>query len=155
MSVVVVACQSADSREASLTAQDSAAIRDVRQAFVEAELKGSWRRQASLFSEEGALLESRGPAVVGRSAIRAGLEEFDVVVDSFELRSLELAGNGLLAVDRGTYTIGITHVSGVLHDSGWYLMVLERDRTLWRIAALTHDSEPEATSASPDPAVGR
>ncbi len=152
--VCLVACGPPGSPSEPLTARDRASIDAVRRSFVEAELAGDWRRQANLFRADGALLESQGPGVVGRAAIRAGLEEFRTTADSFALRSLELAGNGALAVDRGRYALRVPRDGSPVRDSGWYLMVLTRDRTGWRIAALTHHSDREAVPPPSAPLPG-
>ena len=43
--------------------------------------------------------------MVGRTAIRLGLEEFDIVLEDFKLTSLEIEGADGQAYDRGTYSL--------------------------------------------------
>jgi hypothetical protein len=153
LATLVAGCGSPETQgpSAPLSSSDSASIHQLRRAFSETQLSGAWRRQAGLFTPDGALLEGRRRPLIGRAAIRGGLGEFDIAVDTFDLSSREVAGNRTLAVDRGRYVIGVrTSRSGPLvRDSGWYLMVLKGQRNRWRIAALTHhsDGRSEADSA--------
>jgi hypothetical protein len=147
---LVAGCGPQETPSAHLSPSDSASIDQIRRALAETELAGSWREQVDLFVPDGALLEGRRPPLVGRAAIRAGLGEFDIAVDTFDLSSREVAGNRSLAVDRGRYVIGVrTSRSGpMVLDSGWYMMVLRQQRNRWRIAALTHHSDGRSADAA-------
>jgi ketosteroid isomerase-like protein len=139
-----------------LSPDDVAAIVDVRERFVEYELDGAWADQAALYTEDAALLEPEGPVMVGRTAIRLGLEEFDIVLEDFKLTSLEIEGADGQAYDRGIYSLEyLDYRSGdTITETGNYLMVLRKysDGT-WLIAALIHNSNQslDGPSSTPDP----
>jgi ketosteroid isomerase-like protein len=118
------------------------AIDQVRTSFVEAELKGDRAAQASLYTSDAVLLEPDAPVFQGRRAIRAGLEEINVVLAGFTLKSLELGGGNSTAYDRGVYRLQYfdSAAGAMAAERGNYLMILRRQREgSWRIVALIHN----------------
>jgi uncharacterized protein (TIGR02246 family) len=150
------ACSRPGAQAGALRDSDLAAIRQLRTAFVEYELRGDRRAQAELYAPDAVLLEPNAPLFRGRQAIRGGLEEFDVRLRAFTLQSLAVDGGGSLAYDRGVYALEYLDPAreAKASERGNYLMVLRRQEDgAWRIAALIHNSsEPLPQRARP---VGR
>ena len=125
-----------------LSTEDLAGIRDLREAYVRAELGGDRMAQAALFTEDAALMEPGSPLRKGRSAILEGLREFDVTLEFFRLSSIEVEGGAGFAYDRGTYSLRwrAFGTGNTEEEGGDYLMVVRKisDGT-WRIAALLHN----------------
>lgn len=137
------ACSRPAVEATALRDSDLTTIRQLRTAFVEYELKGDRRAQAELYTPDAVLLEPNAPLFRGRRAIRAGLEEFDVLLRAFTLQSLGVNGGGGLAYDRGVYALEYLDPAGgaIASERGNYLMVLRRQGDgVWRIAALIHNS---------------
>src|SRR5688572_19426927 len=103
LAVFLAACRPEIASGDPLAAADTAEIARLREAFVQAELAGEWAQEAALFAEDGALLEPDASLAEGRQAIRAGLAEFDVVLDDLSFASAEVTGHGQVAFDRGSY----------------------------------------------------
>lgn len=137
------ACNRQAAEADGLRDSDRAAITQLRNTFVEHELRGDRRAQAELYTLDAVLLEPNAPLFRGRRAIRAGLEEFDVRLRAFTLQSLTVDGGGSLAYDRGRYALEYFDPAAGANASerGNYLMVLRRQEDgAWRIAALIHNS---------------
>jgi ketosteroid isomerase-like protein len=135
-----------------LSSEDRDAIRDLREAFVRAELRGDRTAQAGLFTVDAVLMEPEGGIREGRSAILKGLREFDVTLDEFALASNELGGGHGFAYDRGTYatTWRDFETGSARRESGNYLMIVRKvSRGRWRIAALFHNHGAESLSSTP------
>lgn len=125
-----------------LSSEDLAGIRDLREAFVHAELRGDRTAQAALFTEDAVLMEPGAPLREGRTVIEEGLREFDVTLEDFGMSSIEVEGGAGFAYDRGTYSLRWrTFGTGDMEEeSGDYLMVVRKTSGgTWRIAALLHN----------------
>ena len=147
----MVGCGQGEGFSDAFTDRDIQAIDDLRNAFVAAESRGDWRAQAALYTRDAALLEEGRTLLTGRGSIRAALDEFNIVLDSFALESQEVSGGHNIAYDRGTYSLEFRErlAGQKVRRSGQYLMVLRRVRNRsWRIAALIHSPD-----AGPSPRV--
>ncbi len=135
-------CSRPAAEAGALRDSDLAAIAQLRTSFIAYELRGDRRAQAALYTPDAVLLEPNAPLFQGRQAIRAGLEEFDVLLRAFTLKPLEVGGGGWLAYDRGVYALEYfdSAAGAMATERGNYLMVLRRQRGgAWRIAALIHN----------------
>ncbi len=140
LSLALVAACAAPAHDSS-DSQVTDEIAAVRTAFVEAERRGDFGTQADLFAEDAVLLEPDNRIVVGRNAIRSGLEEFPIALESFSLTSEETGGGSTLAFDRGFYAFTTPDLGweAPTRETGSYMMVLRRQPTKeWLIEAFIH-----------------
>ena len=134
------------------TAEDTAAINALRDAWVAAYNAGDADAVANLYAENAVDLPMNEPTVTGRAGIRASVAarmamgKGTATVTSEELRLM-----GTAATDRGTFSVSIVPAAGgeAMTQGGRYLVVLQKQADgSWKLVA-GMDNSP-----TPMPAAG-
>ncbi|UCC85268.1 MAG: nuclear transport factor 2 family protein [Gemmatimonadota bacterium] len=111
LSLVVVAlaaasagCQPAAQEAGPLSDADAAAIQGVIDALIEADLAGDWDAVAALFADDAVFMMPDRPALEGKAAWRAMVDEMQPTIHAVTVDVAEIEGRGDLAYVRGTYS---------------------------------------------------
>ncbi len=122
--IALAACQSG---AGPLTESDRAAINEVREAYRSAVLATDAAAIAATYVADGVEMPPNMPAAEGRDAIQARNEPLVAVTD-FQINSLEVAGHGDVAFDRGTYTFtgNVEGMAEAIVDTGKYVMIARK-----------------------------
>ncbi len=123
----------------------TAALDEVRTAFVDAFKAGDASKLASLFDESGFRLAPNVPMEKGRAAIEEGLK---TAFEGTTARNLTLNGvdrgiGGDLAYEIGTYQVELDRASGArVEDRGKYIVLLKREADGgWKVHAQMFNSD--------------
>jgi uncharacterized protein (TIGR02246 family) len=138
-SVLLFGCGGRVSGSPELTAEDVAAITDLRDALTNAIVAGDAATYASLCTEDVRLLHAGSPVITGREELEAhNAEIFEAIsVISLKLTPVQLYGTGDLAYEVGTQELTITPEVPMFRGSRKYVHVFRRGSDdKWRFAAL-------------------
>lgn len=119
---LLLACESSDASEESLSQADSAAVTGVFTAMQQAATSGQHRELGRFFTEDVVWMPPEQPAVAGRAAVQ---NWFTIAATDWRHQIVELEGQGGLAFVRASYnlTLAIPNFAPV---SGKVLAVLRR-----------------------------
>ena len=138
-SLFLFGCGRGVSESPGLTAEDVAAIANLRDELTNAILASDATTYASLCTEDVRLLHAGSPVITGRIELEAhNAEIFEAItVVSLELTPVELYGTGDLAYEVGTQELTVTPEAPMFLGSRKYVHVVRRgDDGKWRFAAL-------------------
>jgi uncharacterized protein (TIGR02246 family) len=144
-SVLGLSCTGQGGRELSQPEVDT--INESTQTFIKGTLAKDWATVANLYAEDAVLQPPNQPAVKGRPAIRAWLEQFPPVTD-FKANNVKVEGREDLAYVVGTYTMTIMPpgASGPVNEVGKYVEVRRKQSDgSWLIAVDMFNSDLPAT----------
>jgi ketosteroid isomerase-like protein len=126
-------------RETALARQD---IEATNQRFTMHVNAGNGDSAAVIFAERGRAMWPNAPAAIGHVAIAAEFDSLKRMSPTLSLRTEEVAANGLLAVERGRYTMSWTPPGGAqVADSGKYLARWHKMAQQWRIVDFIWNSD--------------
>ncbi len=97
------ACQPAP-EAGPLADEDVAAIEGLADAYANGALAGDWDAVAAVYSEDAVFMMPDQPAVEGKAAWRAMMDEMQATVQAMSLEIAEIDGRGDLAFLRGEYS---------------------------------------------------
>ncbi len=138
-SIFLFGCGGRVSGSPELTAEDVAAITNLRDALTNAILAGDAATYASLCTEDVRLLHAGSPVITGRVEPEAhNAEIFETItVNSLKLTPVELYGTGDLAYEVGTQELTIAPEVPMFRGSRKYVHVFRRGADeKWRFVAL-------------------
>jgi uncharacterized protein (TIGR02246 family) len=143
LALASTACQPPAQEAAGLSEEDVATIAASPDAFAEAMLAGDWAAVAALYTEDAVFMHPNRPAVEGRAAIQARMEQLRPF-EQFEATIVEIDGRGDLAFVRATYSETYT-VEGTpepIHDTGKYVEIWRKQPDgSWLIAVEIWNSD--------------
>lgn len=132
-------------------AEAEAAVRQVRERYVQAYNAGNAAEVANLYAQDGVLMPAEGGSVTGRSAIQSALEEAVGQGAQLQVDAEETTVAGEWAFDRGRYSVRMTPQGGQAGGqrgaaqpmtlSGHYVVVLRRGPEGWKIQWLISNVE--------------
>lgn len=134
LSLVVVAlaaasagCQPAAQEAGPLSDADAAAIQGVIDALIEADLAGDWDAVAALFADDAVFMMPDRPALEGKAAWRAMVDEMQPTIHAVTVDVAEIEGRGDLAYVRGTYSETLSFGENEPFDlEGKFVWIMER-----------------------------
>jgi len=129
---------------ADITDDDVAALRQAVERYVQTSLAGEWDAWTALSSDDAVFLQPNGPAIEGRTALRAWIEGFRGM-ESFTATPIDIHGRGDLAYVRGTYAFALGPAAAVqMADNGkWVTIYRKQDDGSWRIVRnIWNSNEP-------------
>ena len=138
-SIFLFGCGARVSGSPDLTAEDVAAISNLRDALTNAILESDATTYASLCTEDVQLLHAGSPVITGRVELEAHNAEIfkAITVVSLELTPVELYGTGDLAYEVGTQELTVAPEMPIFLGFRKYVHVFRRgDDGQWRFAAL-------------------
>jgi ketosteroid isomerase-like protein len=115
----------------------------VANAYVTAMLASDAAMAAALYQEDAVEMPNCRPLVKGRPAIEQyfrGLMK-EVKITAFVLTHMESTVSGDSAYDVGTYTQRLSTPTGMVDDTGKYIVMLKRTGGDWKIAYAIHNSD--------------
>lgn len=122
----VAACRPAPAVSPGLSAADSAALRELAERDAAWVRAGAWDTLVALYEENAVRLPPNGPALRGRAANRAWLEQFPPVT-AFGFRLVDFDGQGGLAYMHAAWTVTVAPPGApTLTDSGKILIVFRK-----------------------------
>ena len=130
------ACQPAAQEAAGLSEEDMAAIKSISPTWAQSWLDCNIEAAAALYAEDAVRIEAdEGPALEGREAIRASLDEgfCDILVD-FTIDNVRVEGQGDLAYAWDTFVV--TAVVGgdtITAEGNWLGVVRRQPDGSWKI----------------------
>ncbi len=138
-SILLLGCGDRVPWSPELTAEDIAAIDNLRDALTNAIIAGDAATYASLCTEDVRLLHAGSPIITGRAELEAhNAEIFETVtVEGLKLTPVELYGTGDLAYEVGTQELTIEPEVPTFRGSRKYVHVFRRGADgKWRFATL-------------------
>jgi uncharacterized protein (TIGR02246 family) len=134
-------------------AADEKAIRDIETAWVKAFAAKDMDKIVSVYADEGMVLLSNAPTMVGKDAIRAGMK--DTVADpkfSLDLKTAKVeVSKDDLAYSQGTYSVTGTDpkTKKVMAEKGRYVEVYKKQPDgSWKIVQDINSPEAPASPAN-------
>jgi len=119
----VTACQAAPPPPPSLSDADRTAIRQNDESFAKAANAKDFGTNASMYTDDGAILPPNGTAVIGRQQIQKWMSDFPPFSE-LTIEPVDVDGRGDVAYDRGNYSMTITPADGTpIHDRGKYVAI--------------------------------
>ena len=127
-----------------LSAEDYAAIRDVHDAWIAAEVRGDVQSVLALCSEGIQILTPNAEWVDGRAAVQQLLQRDAISVEGIETRDLRVAEAGGLAYKICRYETHFTAEGGPEGGvaRGTHLWILRKDGGEWKVVLVTWHSQP-------------
>ena len=120
----LTACQT--SGPAVFSEADRAANEAISKALEEGVNSKDWAGVGATYTEDAVFMPPNGPEVEGRDNIQAFFKAF-LQVSDFNLKNVEVEGQGDMAYVRGAYTFTITPEGGSpITDSGKYLEIRKK-----------------------------
>ncbi len=138
-STLLLGCGDRVPRSPELTAEDIAAIANLRDALTNAIIAGDAATYASLCTEDVRLLHAGSPIITGRAELEAhNAAIFETVtVKSLKLTAVKVYGTGDLAYEVGTQQLTIEPAVSTFVGSRKYVHVFRRGADgKWRFATL-------------------
>jgi ketosteroid isomerase-like protein len=116
--------EQADQRMATEAAAARTAIEASNQQFMAYFNAGQSDSLAALFAENGRMMAPNGAAAVGRAAMTTTLKGMAAMKPTLVLTTEDVAVNGPLAIERGTYkfTFTLPGAPAAMTDTGKYLV---------------------------------
>lgn len=120
-----------------LTAEEVAAIGDLREQWAEGARAGDAASVVALYTEDAIEMPPDAPAIEGRSAIHARLEESFEGLADITLTAAETTGRDGLAYDRGTYSVTVDVEGQMVTETGEFITILTKQADgSWRLHRL-------------------
>ena len=132
-------------------AADEKAIRDSETAWVKEFAAKDMDKIVAHYADDGVVLLSNAPTMVGKDAIRAGMK--DAVTDpkfSLDLKTVKVEVSGDLAYSQGTYSVMFTDpkTKKVVAETGRYVEVYKKQADgSWKIVQDINSPEAPAVPA--------
>lgn len=142
----IAACGPGSAPVPGLSAEDSTALRQLAErdaAWVRAR---DWTTLVALYEDDAVRMPPNGPALSGRAANRAWLEQFPPIT-AFDFRLVDFDGQGGLAYMHGAWTVTVAPPGAQpVTDSGKILIVLRKqaDGSWLRVADAWNSNLPPA-----------
>jgi len=134
---IVIALVGCQTRRASFSAQDEAAVRAVADSAVQFQLSGNWDAWAGLFSDDG-ILHPNGPALKGHPALLAWAKRLPEI-ENAAFTNVQVWGDGDLSYGTSRYTLTL---KGMPADTGKQLWVSRRAPDgHWQVVAVSFNSD--------------
>jgi uncharacterized protein (TIGR02246 family) len=137
------------------TAADVAAVNQVRDTYVSAENAGDAAAVAALYAEDAVRMPPDQPAVSGKAAIEAQLQqEYSMMTMELSVASRETKVAGDIAYDTGTHKIKLTPKAGgnAIEATGKHVVTLARQADgSWKITNLIFNTDAPMTMPSMAP----
>ena len=146
-----VGCQPAAQEAGPLSDADVAAIQSVVDRLIEADLAGDWDAVAALFADDCVFMMPNQPALEGKAAWRAMVDEVKPTIHAVTVDVDEIEGRGDLAYIRGTYAETLSFGENEPLDlEGKYVWVLEKQADgSWLVTVgISNSNQPEADTDS-------
>ena len=127
------------------TAEDTQAIKAVRNQLTYNFNRGDAAAVASLYTDEAKLLPPKRPMIVGKEGIQAFNQAgFDAGVGDLRFTVIELSVNGDMAYVVGKQTVTIQPEEGeAISESNKYVWILKRENGSWKLdVAIFNSSLP-------------
>ena len=138
--IVALAVPAAEAQDAH---QTSAAVAQIRDAYIAALNNKDAAAIAELYAEDGQLTDQYGNHFEGRDAILKGLTEAAPTWGHFVNKPGEVMQSGNVAWEMGTSVMHIKAEDGSMMGIGnHYLVVLAMEEGTWRIKALVVGTPP-------------
>ncbi len=141
----VVACGQRSQDGGSLTAQDTAALRQIAERDAPIVRARDWTTLAAEYEEDAVRMPPNAPAIQGRQAILKMLQQTPPI-SAFDFRLVDVRGNSNLAYMRGAWsmTFAPTGAPKPVSDSGKILVVLRKqpDGSWLRVADAWNSDVP-------------
>ena len=140
-------CQPGAREAGPLSDTDVAAIQGVVDALMEADLAGDWDAVASLFADDAVFMMPDQPALEGKAAWRAMVEEIQPTIHAVTVDVADIEGRGDLAYIRGTYSETLSFGENEPVDlEGKFIWILEKqDDGSWLITVgISNSNRPSA-----------
>ena len=102
------ACQPPAQETAGLSEEDVAAIRNVLDSIVEADLAGDWAAAAAVLTDDFVYMPAHQPMIEGRAAWQAWIESVNITITDITITRTEVDGRGDIAHLWGTATQSFT-----------------------------------------------
>lgn len=136
LALVSLACQPPAAEVAQLSEEDKAAIQNLLDRLVQAELAGDWEAVYAMYTEDIVEMPSNQPAIEGLAAVREWIESQDFTISEMTVTVADIDGRGDLAYLRGTFTETFVVGEGQPTQSqGKYVLILRKQADgSWRIA---------------------
>jgi len=127
--------EQADQRMATEAAAARTAIEASNQRYTAFFNAGQSDSLAALFAENGRMMVPNGPAAVGRAAMATSLKGMAAMKPALVLTTEDVAVNGPLAIERGTYKFTFTPpgATAAMTDTGKYLVHLHMMGGKWML----------------------
>ncbi len=139
VSTLLLGCDHTDPQSPELSAEDVAAIANLRDALTNAIIAGDAATYASLCTEDVRLLHAGSPIITGKAELEVhNAEIFEVItVKSLKLTPVEVYGTGDLAYEVGSQQLAIEPAAPNFASSRKYVHVFRRGSDgKWRFASL-------------------
>ncbi|UCC49881.1 MAG: DUF4440 domain-containing protein [Gemmatimonadota bacterium] len=104
LALVSLSCQPPAAEMAQLSDEDKAAIQNLLDELVQAELASDWEAVFAMYTENVVAMPANQPALEGLAAVREWFESQSFTVSDLAVTVGEIDGRGDLAYLRGTYT---------------------------------------------------
>jgi ketosteroid isomerase-like protein len=123
----VEACAATAEPPGVLSNQDLSALRTIAERDAPLVRARNWAALSSGYTEDAVRMPPNSPAIRGRDAIRASLEQMPPI-SAFDYRLVDLQGDGRIAYMQGAWsiTVGPSGVPHAVSDSGKILIVLRK-----------------------------
>jgi uncharacterized protein (TIGR02246 family) len=149
--VASVACQPVAQEAGALSDADVAAIQAVVDALIEADLAGDWDAVAALFADDAVFMMPDRPALEGKAAWRAMVDEMQPTIHAVTVDVAEMEGRGDLAYIRGTYSETLSFGENEPFDlEGKFVWILEKQSDgSWLVSVgISNSNQPAAGTDS-------
>ena len=143
-SAFLLGCDHTVSPSSELTAEDVAAISDLRDALTNAIIAGDAATYAALCTEDVRLLHAGSPIITGKAELEDhNAEIFEAItVKSLKLTPVEVYGTGDLAYEVGSQYLEIEPSAPNFGSSRKYVHVFRRGADgKWRFASLMSNND--------------
>jgi uncharacterized protein (TIGR02246 family) len=140
-------CQPVAQEAGMLSDADVAAIQGVVDALIEADLAGDWDAVAVLFADDAVFMMPDQPALEGKAAWRAMVDEVQPTIHAVTVDVAEIEGRGDLAYIRGTYSETLSFGENEPVDlEGKYVWILKKQADdSWLVTVgISNSNQPPA-----------
>ncbi|UCC49215.1 MAG: SgcJ/EcaC family oxidoreductase [Gemmatimonadota bacterium] len=136
LALVTLACQPPAAEMAQLSDEDKAAIQNLVDELVQAELAGDWEVVFGMYTEDVVDMPPNRPAREGLATLREWVESQDFTVSELTATVADIDGRGDLAYVRGTYSETFAMGGGEpIEDQRKFVLILKKQADgNWRIA---------------------
>jgi ketosteroid isomerase-like protein len=143
--------EQAEARMATETADARTAIEASNQQFMAHLNAGHGDSVAAFYTENGRLMEPNAAVHTGRPAIATAIGEMIAMKPTLALTTEDVAANGALAVERGTYKFTFTPpgAPAPMTDTGKYLVHWHKVGDRWMMVDDIWNSDLPAMPAGP------
>lgn len=142
--LIVAACQPTGSGPAGDSGDHEQTIRELSREWSEAIRAGDVDRLVAMYTSDAVIYEPGLQPITGADALRAHFEELaalDIMVMEMEVRDVEVAASGDLAVETGYSHWQWNDAEGPITERGPYIVVWRSENGTWRIAREIFNSD--------------